>query len=109
MIRKFTSQIKVSSISDIKNTLPSWNIAHDASELSKTYRFQSYTDAWDFFHLVSKVAAQNKCPPSWSFSNLNVNVKFPPEEHQDLTLGQVRLAMFMDKAQEHIQSDRNFN
>ncbi|CAG9331208.1 unnamed protein product [Blepharisma stoltei] len=105
MLRKFTSQVTISQLKEIKSFLPSWHVSNDSSELRKTFHFNNSKEAWDFVDIVGKIAAKHQCPPAWSLLHNKVAIKFPPEPSQELTNGQVWLASFMDKAGAHIKED----
>ena len=84
----------------LATSLPTWSVANSQDFVTRTFQFENQIGTFDFLNLVSNAADKYERYPEWRMENNEVTVKIQYKEGIDDS--DLKLAKFMDKAEEHI-------
>ena len=101
MLGRLSKSLSTAQLQSLNTLLPSWSVHQES--LSKTYRFNSNKDAWDFLELAQKLSRSHRFKPVCMYNENHVEVRL--EGADNITRAHVSAAGFLDKAAKSVKEE----
>ena len=95
-----TSKLDPALLPGLLSQLPGWSLAPDSAAISRHLEFADFGEAFAFMARVALVAERRDHHPAWSNSYNVVDVTLSTHDARGLTMKDIELARFIDRAVE---------
>ena len=93
-----TLKLDPSLLPGLLSQLPAWSLDADAAAITRHVEFADFNEAFAFMTRVALVAERRNHHPDWSNSYNVVDVTLSTHEVHGLTMKDIELARFIDRA-----------
>lgn len=84
-------------VAEMSSLKPGWSYDEAASAITKTFRFEDFSQAWAFMSRVALVAERMDHHPEWFNVYNRVDVKMTTHDAGGVTMLDIEMATTMDK------------